>query len=229
MTVNKGELDRQNDGDVSPGAIELLLPWYVAGALRNRDRQRVERALGNDAALARHAELAREELGETICLNESLGAPSARVMDRLMRAIDAEAPATPRLSMPRAAAQRFAHFVASFSPRTLAVAASCALLAICVQASVLVGVLTRPQSSEQAASVSAERHGPFAMVRFVRQANAGEINDFLQSYQATVVDGPKPDGVYRVKIGMETLAKEELARIVARMRKERVVEYVASE
>jgi anti-sigma-K factor RskA len=79
-----------NEQDIAPTEIEALLPWYAAGALRHRDRQRVEAALRNDPALARQAELAREELAETISLNESLGVPTARAMDRLMAAIDDE-------------------------------------------------------------------------------------------------------------------------------------------
>jgi len=35
---------------------------------------------------------------------------------------------------------------------------------------------------------------------------------------------PKPGGFYRVRIAMKTLAKEELSRIVSKMRQERVVE-----
>ena len=79
-----------NEQDIAPTEIEALLPWYAAGTLRHRDRQRVEAALRNDPALARQAELAREELAETISLNESLGVPTARAMDRLMAAIDDE-------------------------------------------------------------------------------------------------------------------------------------------
>src|SRR5580704_1556546 len=76
--------------------IEALLPWHAAGTLARRDAERVERALAGDAELARQYAMVREELGETIRLNESLGAPSARAMERLMAAIDAEAAATPR-------------------------------------------------------------------------------------------------------------------------------------
>jgi anti-sigma-K factor RskA len=58
--------------------IELLLPWHAAGTLSRRDAERVERALANDNELASRYELVREELGEAIRHNESLGAPSAR-------------------------------------------------------------------------------------------------------------------------------------------------------
>jgi hypothetical protein len=71
--------------------IESLLPWHAAGTLGLRDAERVERALAEDGELAHRYELVREELAETIRLNESLGAPSARAMEKLFAAIDAEA------------------------------------------------------------------------------------------------------------------------------------------
>src|SRR5437899_5558329 len=71
--------------------IEALLPWHAAGTLSRRDAQRVEVALSCDDELARQYELVREELAATIHLNETLGAPSARVVERLFAQIDAEA------------------------------------------------------------------------------------------------------------------------------------------
>ena len=53
--------------------IEFLLPWYAAGTLSRRDVDRVERALADDRELAQRYELVREELAETIHLNEMLG------------------------------------------------------------------------------------------------------------------------------------------------------------
>ena len=53
--------------------IEELLPWHAAGTLSRRDAQRVEEALARDPELARRYALVREELGETISLNETLG------------------------------------------------------------------------------------------------------------------------------------------------------------
>jgi anti-sigma-K factor RskA len=207
--------------NVEPAEIETLLPWYVAGRLRRRDRQRVDDALRNDPELARKTELAREELAETIRLNETLGAPSARVMDRLMSAIDAEDLAARKRRSPRAAATWFAHLIASFSPRTLALAASIAAIAIAVQAFALVDMLAKPQNGSQTAQ---QGHGTFAMVHFTRQANAAEITNFLEDYQATVVDGPEPGGAYRVRITVRSLAKEELGHIMSRIRQERVIE-----
>ena len=211
---------------MEPTEIETLLPWYAAGTLRRRDRQRVEDALRYDPALAHHADLVREELAETISFNESLGVPSARCMDRLMAAIDAETVAARKRNSAGAVAAQFSSFIAGFSPRTLAVAASFAVAAIALQAFLLVSMATKPQAPFETASVNptVTGHGTFAMVRFAREASAGEITRFLEEYQATLVDGPKPGGFYRVRLTMKTLAKEELARIVSRMRQERVVE-----
>lgn len=211
---------------MEPTEIETLLPWYAAGTLRRRDRQRVEDALRYDPALAHHADLVREELAETISFNESLGVPSARCMDRLMAAIDAETVAARKRNSAGAIAAQFSSFIAGFSPRTLAVAASFAVAAIALQAFLLVSMATKPQTPFETASLNptVTGHGTFAMVRFAREASAGEITRFLEEYQATLVDGPKPGGFYRVRLTMKTLAKEELARVVSRMRQERVVE-----
>ena len=215
-----------SEENMEPTEIETLLPWYAAGTLRRRDRQRVEDALRYDPALAHHADLVREELAETISFNESLGVPSARCMDRLMAAIDAETVAARKRNSAGAVAAQFSSFIAGFSPRTLAVAASFAVAAIALQAFLLVSMATKPQAPFETASVNptVTGHGTFAMVRFAREASAGESTRFLEEYQATLVDGPKHGGFYRVRLTMKTLAKEELARIVSRMRQERVVE-----
>src|SRR5947207_4042548 len=73
-----------------PSEIELLLPWHAAGTLNARDARRVEEALARDPDLARQYAVIREEYAETIGMNETLGAPSARAMQKLFAAIDAE-------------------------------------------------------------------------------------------------------------------------------------------
>lgn len=221
MTGADATRDPGRNGE--PGEIEALLPWYAAGTLRRRDRQRVEEALRQDAELARHVELVREEIVETIHLNETLGAPRPHVADRLMAVIDAETNAAHK-HVPGAVAGWLTGFFANLPPRTLAVAASFAVLAIALQAFMIVEIFTKPQSLVQQASLGAvHRHGTFAMVRFAQAASAAEITNFLHNYQAALVDGPTDGGLYRVRIAMKSLAKEELGKIIARMRQERVV------
>jgi anti-sigma-K factor RskA len=222
MTLNDAARDPAQNKE--PGEIEALLPWYAAGTLRRRDRQRVEEALRQDPDLARHIDLVREELAETIHLNETLGAPPPHIADRLMAAIDAETDAA-RKRAPGAALGWLTGFFANVPPRTLAVAASFAVLAIALQAFMILDIFTKPQSPlQQAALEGAHRHGSFAMVRFAQAASAAEITNFLHNYQAALVDGPTDGGLYRVRIAMKTLAKEELGKIIARMRHEPIVE-----
>src|SRR6202163_3465262 len=101
--------------------LETLLPWHAAGTLSRRDAERVEKALASDRELLRRFNLAREELNETIHLNETLGARSPRAMEKLFAAIEAEPVRKPKVSFDLAG--RLAGVIASFSPRTPAMAA----------------------------------------------------------------------------------------------------------
>jgi hypothetical protein len=76
--------------------IEELLPWYATGTLSGRDAERVAQALAGDHELAQRYELVRRELAEATRLNETLGAPSARAMEKLFAAINAEEARAPR-------------------------------------------------------------------------------------------------------------------------------------
>src|SRR5688572_33290854 len=76
--------------DMPPEEVEALLPWHAAGTLNARDARRVDEALARDPELAKQYAVIREEYAETIHLNESLGAPSARAMQKLFDAIDGE-------------------------------------------------------------------------------------------------------------------------------------------
>src|ERR1700712_85618 len=125
--------------DQEPSEIEMLLPWHAAGTLTARDPRRVDEALASNPELARQYAVIREEYAETIGLNESLGAPSSRAMQKLFAAIDAEPARSPTSSIGLSA--RISGFFASLSPRTLAASAAVGALAILLQASVIGTVL----------------------------------------------------------------------------------------
>jgi hypothetical protein len=76
--------------------IESMLPWHATGALSDSDAERVEQALAEDAVLAQRYELVLEEMAAAIQLNDTLGSPSERAMDKLFAAIDAEETRLPR-------------------------------------------------------------------------------------------------------------------------------------
>jgi hypothetical protein len=210
--------------------IEALLPWHAAGTLNRRDSARVEEALAHDPELARRYELVREELGETIHLNESLGPPSARAMERLMSVIDAE-PARRRTPGALDLRTRFAAFISALSPRTLAWSASGAILAIILQAGLLAGLWiterTGPGYETASYGRTAAQPGTFAIVRFAPQASAADITRLLEENKITVVDGPKPGGLYRVRVADTRLSKDELDRIISRLQQDRTIAFAA--
>ena len=137
--------------------IEALLPWHAAGTLSPRDANRVEQALAGDRELARQYELVREELIETIHLNETLGAPSARAMEKLFAAIDAEEARSPRRQRSFDLAGRISEFLSGLTPRTLAWSATAAAVAILMQAAVIAAVVVKEQGSPSGPSLPARR------------------------------------------------------------------------
>ena len=213
-----------------PGEVELLLPWHAAGTLNARDARTVEEALARDPELARQYAVIREEYAGTIDLNESLGAPSARAMQKLFAAIDAEPARKPAFS--RNLAARFAGFFASLSPRTLAWSASLGAFALVLQAGVIAVVLmnNRP-ASFQTASLSMNEPitrnlsaaPPLrALVRFTPDARIGDITALLDKYQASIVDGAK-GGMFRLQFANSSMSKDEFSALLGRLQNEKIV------
>ena len=210
--------------------VEELLPWHAAGTLSRRDTQRVEQALAEDPELARRYALVREELGETIHLNETLGAPSARAMETLFAKIDAE-PA-PKTAVSLNLGARIAGFFANLTPRTLAWSASAAGLAIVLQAGLIAGIVlkeNRPATYETAsASSTAPGVGAFTLIRFAPQASFDDINKFLEANKLSIVAGPVPGGLYKVRVSDSALPKDELGRIVKKLQENKVVGFIVT-
>lgn len=199
--------------------IEALLPWHAAGTLNRRDTDRVEQALAGDRELARRYDLVREELAETIHLNETLGAPSARAMEKLFAAIDAEEARAPRRRRSFDLGGRISEFLSSFSPRTLAWSATAAAVALLLQAAVITSVVVKDYGTAGYVTASWGK-GSFAAVRFAPQATAAEIGNFLGAYKATVVEGPMkgPMGLqYRVRLSDSTLPSDQVQKILREM------------
>ena len=227
MAMSKKMLDQE------PGEIEMLLPFHAAGTLNARDTRRVDEALASDPELARQYAVIGEEYAETIHLNESLGAPSARAMQKLFAAIDGEPVRKPSLSTNLAA--RVAEFFTRLSPRTLAWSASLGAVALLLQAGVIGAVLMKNQTASfQTASLSVKDVSapitrdlgaavpPRALVRFAPEARIADITALLDNYQALIVDGAK-GGMFRLQFGNRTLGKDEVAGLMSKLQAEKIV------
>jgi hypothetical protein len=225
-----------------PGEIEALLPWHAAGTLNARDARRVDDALAKDPELAKQYAVIQEEYAETIGLNESLGAPSSRAMQKLFAAIDAEPVRSGSTSVGLSA--RISGFFASLSPRTLAASAAVGALAIMLQAGVIGTVLMqRDTHSFQTASYEAAPSPTSApttvtrslapapasveaptrlFVRFAPTARVSDITALLDGYQGTIVDNGK-DGLFRLQFGNRVMTKDQIAGLIRRLENEKIV------
>ena len=223
MATNKKMLEQE------PSETEMLLPWHAAGTLNAREARRVDEALTRDPELARQYAAIREEYAETIHLNESLGAPSARAMQKLFAAIDAEPERKPSMWFHFSA--RIAEFFASLSPRTLAWSASLGALVLLLQAGVIGAVLMKNQSAsfqtvslstnEPASRELAPEAPPRALVRFAPDARVTDVMALLESYQASIIDSR--GGIFRLQFGNKTMAKDEVAGLLSKLQGEKIV------
>jgi anti-sigma factor RsiW len=219
-------MTNERDDQRTPDDIEALLPWHAVGRLRGDEARRVDEALARDAELARRFALVEEERGETVALNEALGAPSSRVRDRLFERIEAASPARSAPHGARAGGWLEA-IVEAFSPRALALATAALAIVALVQAGVLTTLLVSDGAGERFTTASGpeagRESGTFVLVALAPDATAAQIEAFLERSRAVIVDGPRPGGLFRLRVGDRRLSAEELERLLADLRAQPVV------
>lgn len=212
-----------------PGEIEMLLPWHAAGTLNARDARRVEESLARDPELSRQYAVIREDYAETIALNESLGAPSARAMQSLFAAIDAE---PERKAAPsRGISRGIAGFFAALTPRTLAWSAGLAAVVLLLQAGIIGAMLTRNSpASLQTASLGTDEpltrslrseSPPRVLVRFEPDARIAGITALLNTYHATIIGAR--GGMFRLQFGDRAMSEDEAAGLLRKLDGEKIV------
>ena len=221
-----------NEKEAPIGDIEALLPWHAAGTLSRSDARRVEQALARDPELARRYALVREELGETIHLNETLGAPSARAMETLFAKIDAEPKRAGAGAGSFSLSTRFTGWLGGLTPRTLAFAGGAAVLAILLQAGLIAGIVLKQNQTAGYETASAPSSAPgvgaFTLIRFAPQASFDDINKFLETNKLSIVAGPAPGGLYKVRLANTALPKAEIDSILKKLQQDKVVGFIVT-
>jgi hypothetical protein len=225
--------DVKTDEKPSPRNIELLLPWHAAGTLNSRDAEDVDRALAQDKELARRFAMVRKEMTETVHLNEMLGVPSPRAMENLFKAIDKERKAVPRQwASGLGTWLRGTWLTNLFTPpaqisRVLVFSASAAAVIMVLQAAVIAKMMLSDRggtgdvfetASPPISTTRGIQIGSYAMVRFAPQANIADLTRFLDSRGASIVDGPRLGGLFRVRIAPTRLAPDEFASAIKELR-----------
>ena len=214
-------------------AISELLPWYVTGKLAAADMARVEAALAADETLRDELEIVREDQDVALSLSDKMPMPSARVLDQLMKQVEAE-PAKFAHVAARAKAS-FADWLgeklALLSPRTLAYATGAAALALVIQAGIIgstfIGSPPLFQTASHHPNAGVPAEGTFVLIGFNTEATAGDMTKLLDQVRGTIIDGPRHGGFYRVRIGNQGMSQAELDRVLTTLRGEnRTVRFV---
>ncbi|KAB2912184.1 MAG: hypothetical protein F9K29_20270 [Hyphomicrobiaceae bacterium] len=198
--------------------IEMLLPWYVTGRLDAKDRARVEAYLARDPAMRRQLDLIREEQAEDIGANEVLGTAPAGALERLMASLPERRPGLAQ----RVAAGRLYEAVVDFftapTARGVRLAAIVAAVLVLVQAAVITTLIVRGDNAGayQTASGQETGEGIPLLVTFTDEARAPAIAGLLRDLDATIVDGPKPGGLYKIRV--RTADRSEAASLAVQRR-----------
>lgn len=209
--------------------IEMLLPWYAAGTLEADETARVAAYLKEHPEIENQIALAREEMDETIRLNEALGSPSAGAIDRLMAQVERESPgALARSGAAGGLFEGIARFFGTMSPRAVAMGAVLAIAIICVQAITLGVMVNRGGGTFHVATGDGDTKvvgGTSALVSFAEGATMEEVGAFLTTYGARIVDGPKGGGIYTIRLTDKVLPGGERDALLKRLRADPLVRF----
>jgi hypothetical protein len=202
--------------------IEMLLPWYVTGRLDSADRAKVETYLACHPSAALSLDRVRGEREQTVAANEAL------------RSLPAGAFAIPASSASRAGVIQRARrglrqravleFFRQPSPHLVRAAAVAAAALVIAQAAAIGWLLLRDRPiTYQVASGENARDGIYALIVFADEARATEIARVLAEFDGSIVDGPKPGGVYKVRLGKESKVRAEADVLLRRLAERREV------
>jgi hypothetical protein len=201
--------------------IEKLLPWYVTGRLERGDVGRVEGYLRRHPDMLPQLDLIGAERRETVRGNEVIGVPRAGMGEELLASLPA---AGSRRAHARRRLGRFLDRVLggllSMSPAgRLQWAALVAL--VLAQSAVITGLLIFGGGATYRVAAGPSPGGHLsALVAFADEAKAAAMARLLTEFDATIVDGPKPGGVYKITVrsrdNSRAAQRELLDRLAAR-------------
>ena len=210
------------DSGVEREEVEKLLPWYVTGKLGRADTSKVENYLAEHPDVSAQLDLVRAEREQTVRANEALGMPSPSGIDRLTASLPPARPSFFGCVTAGSWAIGFAKFFAAPTTRGVRWAAIVAAVLILAQSAVITTLLLRAaEPADLVASGPSQSDGLPVLVVFSDDAKAAAIAQLLAEFEATIVDGPKPGGVYKIRLRIQDTsrrAKEALLRKLAERR-----------
>lgn len=200
----------------------MLLPWYVTGKLDPGDLAKVEAYLAAHPQFARQLDLVRAERDESVLANEAQGAPSAGATARLMAALPSARQAGAAWRALQRSLQQVGELFVAPTANAVRWAAVAVALVVAIEAGVIAKLIgERPDHTYQTASGPQTGDGIALLIVFADEARAPAISQLLADFDASIVDGPKAGGLYKVRLRTEDksqAAREALMRRLAERR-----------
>ena len=185
--------------------LRCLLPWYVAGTLETHERQQVERHLQACEACAQEYRALVQLRSALKDLESSFPPPPPEVLHRTWTRI-------------------VRHEASRSGTRLLARASSAVLGLAAAVLVVLVGLTSRPPTFTTLGTAR-QQPGSAVQVVFHPWATEAEIRSLLHGVGATIDDGPRPSGLYRLRVA----AGRDPHRVVEALRQHRLVVFAEVE
>lgn len=211
--------------EVEREEIEMLLPWYITGRLDAADTAKVEAYLAVHPHVARQLDLVRAERDEAVAVNEALGFPPAAATERLIASLPAARPgARPgwaALRTVRSGLEQVRTLFVAPTANAVRWAAVAAAVLMALQAVAIGTLLSERSATYQIASGPQTGDGIAVLVTFADDAKATAISQLLTDFDASIVDGPRAGGVYKIRLRTDDrspAAREALVRRLAERR-----------
>lgn len=191
--------------DENVSEAELLLPFYVNGTISDADRKTVEAWLSEHPEAEAHLQRVTEEMDLAFVVSEQMPRPTRASFDSLM----AEVGPGRQQSTSGGFAERL---WAMLSPRYALAGAAALCLVVLAQAAALTMMnVGDPGAEFVVASQDASLvSGQTALVRFAPETSIDDIGALFTELNLTLVDGPKPGGVYVVAASDDAAGTEAL-------------------
>lgn len=198
-----------------PDEIELLLPWRASGRLSPEDAERIDDAMARNPRLQASYATIVDDMAATAAINADAPAPGIRTRERLNRLVDSHEATRPSAMFDKIM-NRIRH---ALSPKGLALAGVAAVALIFVQAAALTELLLRPTGEAyRTASAPSVAAGRTVLVQFKSTATIADIGARLQKIGFSLADGPKPGGLWLVRIGPADMPQADVEAATERLR-----------
>ena len=199
--------------------IEMLLPWFITGKLDAADMAKVEAFLAKEPAMRRQLDLIREEQAESILVNEAVKLPRGVSVAKGMDYVVAKSAGLQARQAGTGLLEQIRGFFAMPTAKGVRYAAIAAAALFLVQAAAIGSLWSGAGGPELAGGPGFPMAaGTIANVRFKDGVTVADASNALLALNMAIVDGPKADGWFTVRLDTKALSETERTARLATLR-----------